>query len=159
MGPASTKHITSGTVGSGQKLKIGNMFMDDKDHHDGGDITSRVCFEEQSHDGAYDPTKVVSVAERSVLSQNFVNGTEETEESIIGVAKKTVQKPLAYGEFKDAVRRQADMSTAPTHDEFMWEVSESKLINFDLFVVTKCFLNLNKQPGNQCVMLISNQLD
>ena len=37
-----------------------------------------------------DPNKVISVAERSVLSQNFVNGTEESEESIIGVAKKQV---------------------------------------------------------------------
>ena len=52
-----------------------------------------------------DPNKVISVAERSVLSQNFVNGTEESEESIIGVAKKQVQKPLAYAEFKEAVRR------------------------------------------------------
>ena len=49
------------------------------------------------------PEKVISVAERSVLSQNFVNGTEESEESIIGVLKKNVQKPLAYGEFKEAV--------------------------------------------------------
>ena len=52
-----------------------------------------------------DPNKVISVAERSVLSQNFVNGTEESEESIIGVTKKNIQKPLAYGEFKEAVRR------------------------------------------------------
>ena len=36
------------------------------------------------------PEKVISVAERSVLSQNFVNGTEESEESIIGVLKKNV---------------------------------------------------------------------
>lgn len=52
------------------------------------------------------PDKVISVAERSVLSQNFVNGTEESEESIIGVTKKNdKKKPLAYCEFKEAVRR------------------------------------------------------
>ena len=69
------------------------------------------------------------------MSQNFVNGTEETEESIIGVAKEKVSKPLAYGEFKEAVRRQADMSTAPTHEEFMWEVSESKYSKYKVLWV------------------------
>ena len=59
------------------------------------------------------------------MSQNFVHGTEESEESIIGVLKKNGHKPLAYGEFKEAVKRQADASTAPTHEEFMWEVSET----------------------------------
>ena len=68
---------------------------------------------------------MASVAERSMLSQNFVNGTEESEESIVGVAKKVVEKPLPYGEFKSAVRRTAELSTAPTHEEFMWEVSET----------------------------------
>ena len=69
---------------------------------------------------------VKSVAERSVLSQNFVNGTEETEESIIGIEKKPTEKPLAYIEFKEAVKRQAEESTAPTHEEFMWEVTGRK---------------------------------
>ena len=32
---------------------------------------------------------------------------------------------MAYGEFKEAVKRCADESTAPTHEEFMWEVSET----------------------------------
>ena len=66
---------------------------------------------------------MISVAERSVLSQHFVNGTEESVESIVGVEKKVIEKPLSYGEFKAAVRRTAESSNAPTHEEFMWEVS------------------------------------
>ena len=73
----------------------------------------------------YSPDKVVSVADRSMMSQNFVHGTEESEESILGVAKKVIVKPLPYGEFKSAVRRTASSSTAPTHEQFMWEVSET----------------------------------
>ena len=52
-----------------------------------------------------------------------MNGTEESVESIVGVEKKVVEKPLSYGEFKQAVRRKAEASNAPTHEEFMWEVS------------------------------------
>ena len=69
------------------------------------------------------PERLISVAERSVLSQHFVCGTEESEESIVGVAKKHVEKPISYVEFKNAVRRTADDSEALTHEEFMWEVS------------------------------------
>lgn len=123
-GPASTKNITYGTVGSTKRM--GNIFTDEKaglgDHNEG--MTSRMF--DMSQDGnVLGPEKVLSVAERSVLSQNFVHGTEDSEESIIGVAKKVKIKPLAYCEFKEAVKRQADTSTAPTHNEFMWEVSET----------------------------------
>ena len=67
---------------------------------------------------------MASVAERSVLSQNFVNGTETSTSSIVGVEKKVAPKPMAYNEFKRAVRRVADVSTAPNHEEFMNEVSQ-----------------------------------
>jgi len=63
------------------------------------------------------------VADRSVLSQHFVNGTEDSVESIVGVSKPVVEKPLAYLEFKKVVKRNAENSTAPNHEEFMWEVS------------------------------------
>lgn len=75
----------------------------------------------------YDPAeKVVSVAERSVLSQNFIHGTEDSVSTVVGVTKEVSRKPLAYGEFKRAVKREADVSTAPTHGEFIWEVSRGK---------------------------------
>mmetsp|Transcript_10327 Transcript_10327/g.13975 ORF Transcript_10327/g.13975 Transcript_10327/m.13975 type:complete len:128 (+) Transcript_10327:590-973(+) len=70
------------------------------------------------------PERLISVAERSVLSQHFVNGTEESVESIVGVSKQVVEKPISYVEFKSAVRRKAENSNAPTHEEFMWEVSQ-----------------------------------
>ena len=70
------------------------------------------------------PERLISVAERSVLSQHFVNGTEESVESIVGISKRHVEKPLSYGEFKSAVRRRAEYSQAPTHEEFMNEVSD-----------------------------------
>ena len=70
------------------------------------------------------PERLISVAERSVLSQRFFNVTEESVESIVGMPKKTIEKSLPYGEFKAAVRRQAEQSQAPTHEEFMWEISE-----------------------------------
>ena len=66
---------------------------------------------------------MISVAERSVLSMHFVNGTEESEESIVGVTQKPKEKPLSYGEFKAAVRRTSEISQAPTHKEFLYEVS------------------------------------
>ena len=89
MGPGSTKNINSGaTVGSPKRTR-GNIFTDEKepipDQKD-DEIMSKMF--EMSHCDANSiihPEKVISVAERSVLSQNFVNGTEESEESIIGV--------------------------------------------------------------------------
>lgn len=95
-------------------------------NHKGGDeITGDEPDETQAFDlSQCSPERLISVAERSVLSQHFVNGTEESVESIVGVEKKVIEKPLSYGEFKAAVRRTAENSNAPSHEEFMWEVSQ-----------------------------------
>ena len=106
VGPASTKH-SYGRKAS-QFKPHSNIFMDETTageevglEGDTKNLTSRI------YEISHEPDKLISVAERSVLSQNFVNGTEESEESIVGIEKKVNQKPLAYGEFKEAVKRKS----------------------------------------------------
>ena len=69
--------------------------------------------------------KKQSVAERSVLSQNFIIGEEKSERSLIGASTdKDVSK--AYEEYKEAVNRLSRASTAATHSQFMDEISDRK---------------------------------
>ena len=69
--------------------------------------------------------KKQSVAERSVLSQNFVIGEEKSERSLIGASTdEDVSK--AYDEYKEAVNKLSRYSTASTHHQFMDEISDRK---------------------------------
>ena len=132
-GPSSTKNVTiqeKKNVAYFQR----NVFMDDNNvimgTEEEKDDVSRIFSLSNNEPGLSRPDHgVTSVADRSVLSQNFVNGTEESEESIIGIERKPTEKPLAYVEFKEAVKRKAEESTAPTHKDFMWEVSERKSLS------------------------------
>ena len=97
--PSSTKNIQ-------RFIRRGNIFYDDRTHTLADDAEDTQVLDISNGS----PERLISVAERSVLSQHFVNGTEESEASIVGVAKKPVEKPLSYGEFKAAVRRHAEQS-------------------------------------------------
>ena len=81
IGPSSTKNITSGEAGLGGTNL--NMFSERLEEMLDRDPSRHL-------DNSYSPEReqVISVANRSVLSPNFVNGTEETEDSVIGVEKK-----------------------------------------------------------------------
>jgi len=58
-----------------------------------GDMTSRL-FETSNHDPYAE--KRASVAERSMLSRNFVHGTEDSVDTVPGVTKEVIRKPLVY---------------------------------------------------------------
>ena len=69
--------------------------------------------------------KKQSVAERSVLSQNFIIGEEKSERSLIGAStEEDVSK--AFDEYKEAVNKLSRVSTAATHRQFMDEISDCK---------------------------------
>ena len=67
-----------------------------------------------------------SIAERSVLSQNFVIGEEKSEKSLMGAASEEEDVSKAYDEFKERVNKLSRVSTAATHRQFMDEISECK---------------------------------
>ena len=122
-GPASTKNMLSSGLGFGGRKKIDThrilLQSAFAEEGPGDDISDSRLFETSNHDPYAE--RIVSVAGRSVLSQNFMNGTEDSVETVLGVTKEVVKKPLVYGEFKEAVKRIAGQSTAPTHEEFMQE--------------------------------------
>lgn len=139
-GPSSTKNIIGGTHRFGRdhnksNLRQGLINREDNAFEEETQLESQIY---ETSLGDVHPDRVVSVAERSVLSQNFVCGTE-TSESEIGVDKIPRSKPIAYNEFKDAVRRKADFSDAPNHEHFMWEVSERKSPIFQILTFCSCY--------------------
>ena len=146
-GPSSTKNIIGGTHRFGRdhnkssNLRQGLVNREDNAFEEETQLESQIY---ETSFGDVQPDRVQSVAERSVLSQNFVCGTE-TSESQIGVEKIPRCKPIAYNEFKDAVRRKADTSDAPNHEHFMWEVSERKspIFSNSNFLFTLYSLEIN----------------
>ena len=56
-----------------------------------------------------------SIAERSVLSQNFVIGEEKSEKSMMGAPSEEEDVSKAYEEFKEQVNKLSRVSTAATH--------------------------------------------
>ena len=67
-----------------------------------------------------------SIAERSVLSQNFVIGEEKSEKSMLGAPSEEEDVSKAYEEFKEQVNKLSRVSTAATHRQFMDEISDCK---------------------------------
>ena len=76
MGPSSTKNIISGEAAFNRNTM--NIFTDGPDENIDAAARSR----SRSRTLSKSPEReIVSVAGRSVLSPNFVNGTEESEKS------------------------------------------------------------------------------
>ena len=67
-----------------------------------------------------------SVAERSVLSQNFIIGDEKSEKSLIGSSSSNDGDSRPYEKFRDEVNKLSRVSTAATHPEFISEICQSK---------------------------------
>ena len=75
--------------------------------------------------------RIASVAERSVLSQNFIIGEEKSEKSLMGSSSgEDVSK--AYEEFREEVNKLSRVSTAATHKEFIDEISQRKYISIEI---------------------------
>ena len=72
------------------------------------------------------PEQKASLAERSVLSQNFIIGDEKSEKSLIGSSSSNEGDSRPYEKFRDEVNKLSRVSTAATHPEFISEICQSK---------------------------------
>ena len=112
VGPSSTKNLSKPRSSVHTKARSMHYGLTMADI-----ISQPTKFTEQ------EPEKKASVAERSVLSQNFVIGEEKSEKSLIGSSSSNDGDSKPYDKFRDEVNKLSRVSTAATHPEFINEIS------------------------------------